>query len=101
MAGAVSGLAAIVAMECGWVVTEVGRQPWVVYQLQTTAAAAATDSGIVITLSIIGVGYAILGVTTVLILRMLGRRWRRSDRVEAAVPHGSTLPEVHAAEAAF
>jgi hypothetical protein len=34
--GAVSGLAAIVAMECGWVVTEVGRQPWVVYQLLTT-----------------------------------------------------------------
>jgi cytochrome bd ubiquinol oxidase subunit I len=27
LAGAVSGLAAIVAMECGWVVTEVGRQP--------------------------------------------------------------------------
>jgi Cytochrome bd terminal oxidase subunit I len=26
--GAVSGLAAVVAMECGWVVTEVGRQPW-------------------------------------------------------------------------
>ena len=35
--GAVSGLAAVVAMECGWVVTEVGRQPWVVYRLQTTA----------------------------------------------------------------
>ena len=34
--GAVSGLAAIVAMKAGWVVTEVGRQPWVVYRLQTT-----------------------------------------------------------------
>ena len=38
--GAVSGLAAVLAMECGWVVTEVGRQPWVVYGLQTTAQAA-------------------------------------------------------------
>src|ERR1700730_17046151 len=28
--GAVSGVAAIAAMEAGWVVTEVGRQPWVV-----------------------------------------------------------------------
>ena len=45
--GAVSGLAAIVAMECGWVVTEVGRQPWVVYRLQTTAAAATTNGGVI------------------------------------------------------
>ena len=30
------GPAALVAMECGWIVTEVGRQPWVVYQLMTT-----------------------------------------------------------------
>ena len=44
--GAVSGLAAIVAMECGWVVTEEGRQPWVVYGLQTTAQAATTNGGI-------------------------------------------------------
>ena len=35
-AGGVSGLATIVTMECGWVVTEEGRQPWVVYQLMTT-----------------------------------------------------------------
>src|SRR6516165_4743603 len=47
LAGAVSGLAAIVAMECGWVVTEVGRQPWVVYRLQTTAEAATTNGGVI------------------------------------------------------
>ena len=28
---AVSGIAAVVALECGWIVTEVGRQPWIVY----------------------------------------------------------------------
>ena len=28
---AVSGVAAVVAMEAGWVATEVGRQPWIVY----------------------------------------------------------------------
>ena len=51
-AGAVSGVAAIVAMECGWVVTEVGRQPWVVYRLQTTAAAATTNGGVITSLSV-------------------------------------------------
>jgi cytochrome d ubiquinol oxidase subunit I len=86
--GAVSGLAAIVAMECGWIVTEVGRQPWVVYRLQTTAAAATTNDGIITTLSLIIILYAVLGVATILILRTLARRWRRSDAQEPAVPYG-------------
>jgi cytochrome d ubiquinol oxidase subunit I len=88
MAGAVSGLAAIVAMESGWVVTEVGRQPWVVYRLQTTAAATTTNGGVLTSLSIVIVLYALLGTTTILILRMLSRRWRRSDLEEIAVPYG-------------
>jgi cytochrome bd ubiquinol oxidase subunit I len=86
--GAVSGLAAIVAMECGWVVTEVGRQPWVVYRLQTTAAAATTNGGVIASLSLVIVLYAMLGTATVLILRMLARRWHLSDDAEIAVPYG-------------
>jgi cytochrome d ubiquinol oxidase subunit I len=92
IAGALSGVAAIVAMESGWVVTEVGRQPWVVYRLQTTTAAATTNRGVILTLTIIVVVYAILGVATVMILRMLGRRWR-SDRDEEAVPYGPGQPQ--------
>ena len=88
LAGAVSGLAAVVAMECGWVVTEVGRQPWVVYGLQTTAQAATTNGGVLASLSIIIVVYAVLGTATIAILRMLSRRWRRDDRDEAPVPYG-------------
>jgi len=86
--GAVSGLAAIAAMECGWVVTEVGRQPWVVYHLQTTAQAATTNGGVVAILSIIIVVYAVIGAATILILRMLARRWRRGDAPESTVPYG-------------
>src|SRR5215831_3189128 len=51
--GAVSGLAAIVAMECGWVVTEVGRQPWVVYQRLTTADAATLNGGVLTSLTLV------------------------------------------------
>ena len=87
-AGAVSGVAAIVAMECGWVVTEVGRQPWVVYRLQATAAAATTNGGVLDSLSLVIVGYAVLGAATIVILRMLARRWRRGETAEAAVPYG-------------
>jgi len=87
-AGAVSGVAAIVAMECGWVVTEVGRQPWVVYQLQTTAAAATTNGGVIASLTLVIAGYAVLGAATIVILQMLARRWRRGGTAEVAVPYG-------------
>src|SRR4029077_8196673 len=63
--GAVSGLAAIVAMECGWVVTEVGRQPWVVYRLLRTAQAATTNGGVLASLSVIIAVYAVLGTATI------------------------------------
>jgi cytochrome bd ubiquinol oxidase subunit I len=79
-------VAAIVAMECGWVVTEVGRQPWVVYGLQTTAQAATTNGGVIASLSLVVVGYAVLGTVTIVILRMLARRWRRGEAV--GVPYG-------------
>src|SRR5256714_5684505 len=43
--GAVSGLAAIAAMECGWVVTEVGRPPWGGFKPLTPTAAATPHRG--------------------------------------------------------
>jgi cytochrome d ubiquinol oxidase subunit I len=87
-AGAVSGVAAVIAMECGWVVTEVGRQPWVVYQLQTTSQAATTNGGIVTSLTLVIAAYAVLGTATIAILRLLSRRWRRGEAAEVGVPYG-------------
>jgi cytochrome bd ubiquinol oxidase subunit I len=77
-----------VAMECGWVVTEVGRQPWVVYQLQTTTQAATTNGGVIASLSFVIVLYAVLGALTIIILRVLARRWRRGGAQEPEVPYG-------------
>jgi cytochrome bd ubiquinol oxidase subunit I len=87
--GAVSGVAAVIAMECGWVVTEVGRQPWVVYRLQTTTAAATTNGGVITSLSLVIVLYALLGAATIYILRILAGRWHRGEGTDEAVPYGS------------
>ncbi|HKC29636.1 MAG TPA: cytochrome ubiquinol oxidase subunit I [Jatrophihabitans sp.] len=87
-AGALSGLMAIAAMECGWIVTEVGRQPWVVYKRMTTADAATTNGGVLASWTLVIIVYAVLGVTTILILRMLSRQWRRTDAQEVSVPYG-------------
>jgi cytochrome d ubiquinol oxidase subunit I len=88
--GIACGPAALVAMECGWIVTEVGRQPWVVYNLMTTSQAATTNGGVIDTLTAVIVLYAVLGVATVVILRMLARRWRAGPHAgpEAGVPYG-------------
>jgi cytochrome d ubiquinol oxidase subunit I len=85
------GPAALIAMECGWIVTEVGRQPWVVYHLMTTSQAATTNGGVIDSLTAVIVLYAVLGVVTVVILRMLARRWRGGGPdagPEAGVPYG-------------
>jgi cytochrome d ubiquinol oxidase subunit I len=77
-------------MECGWIVTEVGRQPWVVYNLMTTSQAATTNGGVIDSLTAVIILYAVLGVATLTILRMLARRWRRGPQAEpeAGVPYG-------------
>src|SRR5262249_17437083 len=87
-AGAVSGVAAIAAMECGWVVTEVGRQPWVVYHLQTTAQAATTNGGATAFLTIIIVVPGDTGAAATLTRGMRPRRGRRGDAPESIVPYG-------------
>ena len=76
------------AMECGWIVTEVGRQPWVVYRLLTTAQAATTNGGVIATLTGVVVLYAILGVATIVIIRLLARRWRQGEDDVADIRYG-------------
>jgi cytochrome d ubiquinol oxidase subunit I len=90
---AVSGLAAIVAMECGWIVTEVGRQPWIVYQVMRTEDAVTKASGVWVTFALIVGLYVVLGVVLVVTLRAMARRWRAEGDRDADVPYGPA-PEV-------
>ena len=85
-ATAVSGLAAIVALECGWIVTEVGRQPWIVYEVMRTEDAVTQADGVWVSLGVVLVLYTALGIATVMVLRAMARRWRSADDVD--VPYG-------------
>jgi cytochrome d ubiquinol oxidase subunit I len=93
---AISGIAAVVALECGWIVTEVGRQPWIVQGIMRTREAVTGASGVWVTFSVTLAIYAVLGVASVLILRTMSRRWRSADEVE--VPYGPSEPAPPAAE---
>ncbi|HXE94119.1 MAG TPA: cytochrome ubiquinol oxidase subunit I [Gaiellaceae bacterium] len=86
-ATAVSGVASIVALECGWIVTEVGRQPWIVYNVMRTSDAVTKASGIWVTFGLIVGLYVALGVTLVVALRAMSRRWRSEDSPDEPGPY--------------
>ena len=48
---------AIIAMEAGWVVSEVGRQPWIVYNHMKVEDAATANTGVWITFIVVAVLY--------------------------------------------
>jgi cytochrome d ubiquinol oxidase subunit I len=89
---AVSGVASVVALECGWIVTEVGRQPWVVYEIMRTEDAVTQSGGVWITFVAVMLLYAVLGTALVLTLRAMARRWRAEDEDDADVPYGPAPP---------
>lgn len=88
-----AGIAAILCLEAGWVVTEVGRQPWIVHNYLRVQQAATTNHGVWATFLVVLALYIGLGVTTILVLGDMSRRWRGaegSDETEA--PYGPRQP---------
>jgi cytochrome d ubiquinol oxidase subunit I len=86
--GAASGVLAVIAMEAGWIVTEVGRQPWIVYNLMTVTDAATENAGVWLTFVTVAGVYVVVAVTTVLVLRIMSRRFSGEDGREDDVPYG-------------
>ncbi|WP_310434622.1 cytochrome ubiquinol oxidase subunit I [Streptomyces sp. 3330] len=87
---ALAGGACLLTVECGWITTEVGRQPWIVYQ-HMRVAEAVTDTrastlwtmfGLVVVLYVL-----VFGAFLTVLLRMSGR-WRLAD--EGAVTAAPT-----------
>jgi cytochrome d ubiquinol oxidase subunit I len=70
---AVAGVAAAVALEAGWVTTEVGRQPWIVYGHMRVADAVNPQHGLIAGLVAVLIVYAVLTVATIAVLRRLAR----------------------------
>jgi cytochrome d ubiquinol oxidase subunit I len=66
-----AGPLATVALIAGWVTTEVGRQPWVVYRVMPTSAAVTGAGGIPVGYGALVVTYLALAVAVAWILRRL------------------------------
>ena len=69
-----------VALEAGWILTEVGRQPWVVYGVMRTAAGVTPRSDVAYTFYGFTVLYLVLGCALIILLRGLARQRRHHAR---------------------
>ena len=68
-----AGPASVVALIAGWVTTEVGRQPWVVFQVMRTSEAVTRGSGVPVAYATLIVLYGALAVAVWWVLRRLSR----------------------------
>ena len=78
---ALSGLGCYLAVETGWIATEVGRQPWIVYNAMRVSDAVtdAPASFVWTMLATLIVVYALIGYFFVSLLVQLAARWRDED----------------------
>jgi len=56
------------ALEAGWMVTELGRQPWLIYKIMRTDAAVTTTAHLTLTFFALTGAYLVLGITVVWLL---------------------------------
>jgi cytochrome d ubiquinol oxidase subunit I len=90
------GVLSVITMEAGWVVTEVGRQPWIVHDYMKVEDAATANTGVWITFIAVFVIYAVVGVTTILVLRGMSKRYREAAGSidDSDVPYGPSDPSL-------
>jgi cytochrome d ubiquinol oxidase subunit I len=81
---AAAGPLGFIALEAGWVVTEVGRQPWIVRGVMRTADAVTPMPGLAVPFASFTLLYLFLGGAVVLLLRRI---------VFTSVPGGAAAPE--------
>jgi cytochrome d ubiquinol oxidase subunit I len=86
---AAAGVLSVVTLEAGWVVTEVGRQPWIVRNYMKVEHAATGNTGVWITFLVVFGIYVGVGVTLILVLRLMSRRFREGETdLDGGDPYG-------------
>jgi cytochrome bd ubiquinol oxidase subunit I len=73
VAVAACGPLSVVALIAGWFVTEVGRQPWVVYRVMTTSEAVTRARSVPVSYAALVLAYVLVGAGVAWMLRRLAR----------------------------
>lgn len=69
-----AGICGFLAVELGWITTEEGRQPWIIYNLMRVGNAVTPNQWMVVSFIIFSCIYIVLGITLVALLLLLARR---------------------------
>ncbi len=93
---AISGAGAILALWAGWIVTEVGRQPWIVQGYMRTSEAVTDAKGIWFAFALTLALYATIGTIAILVLRSMSRRWREGGAEPQGTPYSPPAEPVEA-----
>jgi cytochrome d ubiquinol oxidase subunit I len=88
---AVSGVAAVLALESGWMVTEIGRQPWIVHGFMRTEDAVTNAKGIWWAFALTMLLYLGLALVTAYVLRGLAQR-PDTDAPAGDIPYAPPAP---------
>lgn len=75
-----TGLLGFTLVELGWLITEFGRQPYTIANLQSTASAYTPGANIANSLPIFLVLFGILTASTVFALAYTTRHWRNTEK---------------------
>ena len=87
-AASATGIMAVIALQAGWVTTEVGRQPWIVHGVMTVEEAVTTNSGVWISLLGVVLLYSSMGLIAARVLRRMAARWRQDPHSDLPTPYG-------------
>ena len=80
----VAGPLSVVALIAGWITTEVGRQPWIVYEVMRTEDAVTSADGLELGYAALIVVYVLLFGSVLWLLRRLAARPPESEVRRAA-----------------
>jgi cytochrome d ubiquinol oxidase subunit I len=79
------------ALEAGWIVTEVGRQPWIIYNVMRTKDAVTPMPGLIVPFISFTALYFLLAIVVVV---LLVRQMRQSPFIPIVLPKGQRSDDV-------
>lgn len=82
-----SGPLSMVAIEAGWILAEVGRQPWILRGYMKVAEAATTSNSVGLTFAMFAVLYLVLGVMAVIVLIRMFKNSPAEAELEKRFPN--------------
>lgn len=77
-----SGPLSVIAIETGWWLTEVGRQPWILRNIMRTIDAATTSEYVDMMLILFSLLYLILGIGTIVVMTRMFKKYPVEKELE-------------------